>query len=140
LLETNSAPDKVKSMAERQGDQGGGAIKAGVSERRTSARLPVEMWVEDLTDGGVVYRRAANLSRGGLFLDQTIPLPAGSVVKLRFTLPGDTTPLVVDGQIVSVREGPAMGLKFMGLPPEVQRRIDGFCERTATPAYGVVTR
>jgi hypothetical protein len=127
-------------MAERQGERGIGVLRASGSERRTSARLPVEMWVEDLTDGGVVYRRAGNLSRGGLFLDQTIPLPEGSAVKLRFTLPGDDVPLVVDGQIVSVREGPAMGLKFIGLPPDVQRRIDGFCERSATPAFGVVTR
>ena len=73
------------------------------------------MWVEDLTDGGVVHRRAGNLSKGGLYLDQTIPLPIGSKVKLRFTLPEDTPPLTVTGQIVSInsRDRLGMGVKFI---------------------------
>ena len=65
-------------MADGKGDEGGGSALPATSERRKHARMPVEMWVEDLTDGGVVHRRAGNLSRGGLYLDQTIPLPIGS--------------------------------------------------------------
>jgi uncharacterized protein (TIGR02266 family) len=103
--------------------------------------MPVEMWVEDLTDGGVVYRRAGNLSRGGLYLDQTIPLPIGSKVKLRFALPDDTTPITVAGQIVSInsRERLGMGVKFIEIDRAVQDRIGNYIERLTTPPMGVVT-
>ena len=103
--------------------------------------MPVEMWVEDLTDGGVVYRRAGNLSRGGLYLDQTIPLPIGSKVKLRFSLPDDATPITVTGQIVSInaREKLGMGVKFVDVDRSVQERIGNYIERLTTPPLGLST-
>ena len=114
---------------------------AGGAERRRSARMPIEMWVEDLTDGGIVYRRAGNLSKGGLYLDQTIPLPIGSKVKLRFTLPEDTISVTVTGQIVSInsRERLGMGIKFLDLDDAMSARIESFIERSTTPPMGVVT-
>ena len=121
-------------------DSDGAALPAS-AERRKSARMPIEMWVEDLTDGGVVHRRAGNLSKGGLYLDQTIPLPIGSKVKLRFTLPEDTLTVSVTGQIVSInaRDRLGMGVKFIDLEPAVQQRIDSFIERSTTPPMGVST-
>jgi uncharacterized protein (TIGR02266 family) len=103
--------------------------------------MPVEMWVEDLTDGGVVYRRAGNLSRGGLYLDQTIPLPIGSKVKLRFALPDDAAPITVAGQIVSInsREKLGMGVKFIDIDRAMQDRIGSYIERLTTPPLGLST-
>jgi type IV pilus assembly protein PilZ len=111
------------------------------AERRRHARMPVEMWVEDLTDGGVVHRRAGNLSKGGLYLDQTIPLPIGSKVKLRFTLPEDSSALTVTGQIVSInaRDRLGMGVKFVDVDSPTQQRIDSFIERSITPPMGVTS-
>jgi type IV pilus assembly protein PilZ len=128
-------------MAVLNGDKGGGESLPATVERRNGARMPVEMWVEDLTDGGVVYRRAGNLSRGGLYLDQTIPLPIGSKVKLRFTLPDDTLSLSVIGQIVSInaRERLGMGVKFLDLDPSIEQRIESYIERSCTPPLGVST-
>jgi type IV pilus assembly protein PilZ len=124
-------------MAESKGEKG----RPGTPERRASARMPVEMWVEDLTDGGVVYRRAGNLSRGGLYLDQTIPLPIGSKVKLRFSLPDETAPITVSGQIVSInsRERLGMGVKFVDIDRGVQERIGNYIERSLTPPLGLST-
>src|SRR5688572_3754420 len=121
--------------------EGDGAALPASAERRKSARMPIEMWVEDLTDGGVVHRRAGNLSKGGLYLDQTIPLPIGSKVKLRFTLPEDTLTVSVTGQIVSInsRERLGMGIKFLDLEEPMQTRIESFIERSTTPAMGVST-
>jgi type IV pilus assembly protein PilZ len=105
------------------------------SERRTSARLPMEMWVEELTDASQVFRRAGNLSRGGLYLDQTIPLPIGTRVSLKFTLPDDKVPVTVFAETVSIRGDVAlgMGVKFVEVPPEVQARIDAYVKRVHTP-------
>src|SRR5262249_59895511 len=71
------------------------------ADRRGGPRIPIEMWVEETTDSERYFRRAGNLSRGGLRLDHTIPLPLGTVVNLTFTLPGDSAPVQVHGEIVS---------------------------------------
>ncbi len=108
------------------------------SERRKGARMPVEMWVQDVTDGGVVYRRAGNLSRGGLYLDQTIPLPVGSRIRLRFALPEDPVTGTVMGQIVSINASArlGMGVKFLAIDGDFQQRIESFIERAMTPPLG----
>jgi hypothetical protein len=104
-------------------------------ERRASARLPIEMWVEELLEGSQVFRRAGNLSRGGMYLDQTIPIPLATRVKLRFTLPGDNVPIMVTGEIVSISsaESLGMGVKFVGVEPDAQARIDAYVTRVITP-------
>jgi len=109
------------------------------AERRRGARMPVELWVQDVTDGGVVYRRAGNLSRGGLYLDQTIPLPVGSRIKLRFNLPDDPVTGIVIGQIVSINSSAklGMGVKFLTIDQDFQIRIEAFIERATTPALGL---
>lgn len=102
-------------------------------ERRQTARIPLEMWVEETTDNERYYRRAGNLSRGGLRLDHTIPLPQGTLVNLTFTLPGDSAPVDVSGEIVS-SSGPddlRMGVKFVTVTPAAQARIDAYLARMA---------
>jgi uncharacterized protein (TIGR02266 family) len=118
-------------------EQQGGVDGMGKSDRdrRTSARLPIEMWVEELTDGSQVFRRAGNLSRGGMHLDHTIPIPMGTRVRLRFTLPGDNAPIVVTSEIVSIATNNVlgMGVKFIDVDPTTQTRIDGYLLRALTP-------
>jgi uncharacterized protein (TIGR02266 family) len=122
-------------MGEHPGRTRNGRQKADGAERRASARLPIEMWVEELLDGSQVFRRAGNLSRGGMYLDQTIPIPVGTRVRLRFTLPGDNVPILVNGEIVSISATDAlgMGVKFIAIDADAQARIDTYLERTTTP-------
>ena len=132
----------VGAMAESRDDDGSlpaPAPASGTTERRKGARMPVEMWVQDVTDGGVVYRRAGNLSRGGLYLDQTIPLPVGSHIRLRFSLPDDPVTGTVTGQIVSINASAklGMGVKFLAIDSDFQQRIESYIERATTPALGV---
>jgi len=93
------------------------------------------MWVEELLGASQVFRRAGNLSRGGMYLDHTIPIPLGTRVRLRFTLPGDDVPILVNGEIVSISAKSAlgMGVKFVGVEPDAQARIDAYVRRAATP-------
>ena len=103
-------------------------------ERRRAERIPLEMWVEETTDNERYFRRAGNLSRGGLRLDYTIPLPQGTVVNLTFTLPGDSAPVEVSGEIVS-SSGPddlRMGVKFVTVAPAAQAQIDAYLARVAS--------
>ena len=100
-------------------------------DRREGARIPIEMWVEETTDSERYFRRAGNLSRGGLGLDHTIPLPLGTIVHLTFTLPGDSGPVKISGEIVSTA-GPEelrMGVKFVGVSEEARGKIDAYLAR-----------
>jgi uncharacterized protein (TIGR02266 family) len=107
------------------------SVPSAESDRRGGPRIPIEMWVEETTDSERYFRRAGNLSRGGLRLDHTIPLPIGTIVNLTFTLPGDSEPVRVSGEIVSTA-GPEelrMGVKFVNLSAEALSRIDGYLAR-----------
>ena len=59
-------------MPAESGSAGGGSGPAGDGERREGPRIPIEMWVEETTASERYFRRAGNLSRGGLGLDHTI--------------------------------------------------------------------
>jgi uncharacterized protein (TIGR02266 family) len=102
-----------------------------VEERRGGPRIPIEMWVEETTGSERYFRRAGNLSRGGLRLEHTIPLPVGTNVNLTFTLPGDKAPIEVTGEIVSAAapEDLRMGVKFTNLSPDARAQIDAFVAR-----------
>ena len=104
------------------------------NERRGAPRIPIEMWVEETTGSERYFRRAGNLSRGGLRLDHTIPLPLGTIVHLTFTLPGDDTPVTVSGEIVSnAGSGDLrMGVKFLDASDAAQAQIDAYLARAAT--------
>jgi uncharacterized protein (TIGR02266 family) len=121
-------------MRDQQQGPAGGMAKSD-RDRRTSARLPIEMWVEELTEASQVFRRAGNVSRGGMHLDHTIPIPMGTRVRLRFTLPGDNTPIVVTAEIVSIATNNVlgMGVKFIDVEPTTQNRIDAYLLRALTP-------
>jgi 2-amino-4-hydroxy-6-hydroxymethyldihydropteridine diphosphokinase len=117
------------SMSEGHSDEG----PALWVERRRAHRIPLEMWVEETTENERYFRRAGDLSRGGMRLDYTIPLPRGTLVNLTFTLPGDSRPVVVTGEIVSNggAEALRMGVKFVNLLADSQAQIDAFLARVA---------
>jgi uncharacterized protein (TIGR02266 family) len=89
------------------------------------------MWVEESTERELYFQRSANLSSGGIFLENTIPHPKGTVVNLQFTLPGDSVPLKVRGEIVNAAAADelGMGIKFIDVTPDVEERIMDFVMR-----------
>src|SRR4051812_32712395 len=98
-------------------------------DRRHANRVPVQMWVEERSPDGTYFQRSANLSSGGIFLEKTIPHPAGTVVNLEFTLPGESEPLKVRAEIVNadtLEGGLGMGLRFLDLVPSQASLIDQF--------------
>ena len=99
-------------------------------DRRFGARIPVEMWVEESTDHELYFQRSANISLGGIYLENTIPHPVGTVVQLAFTLPGDTQKVRVKGEIVNADNGQlGMGVKFLQLDEAARDRIRAFVQR-----------
>jgi hypothetical protein len=108
-----------------------GEVGTRALDRRSGPRKALDMWVEEISEGSSVFRRAGNVSRGGLYLDQTIPIAIGSQVTLRFTLPGDRESNLVTVEIVSIATQEALGMsvKFIDIDPSVQARIDAYLAR-----------
>ena len=100
------------------------------TEKRKEERIPVELWIEATRDGELYYQRASNLSVGGAYFDQTIPLPTGTRVSLKFTLPGDTHEIACEGAIVSAKEL-GMGVQFQDLAAADRARIEKLIAKVA---------
>lgn len=107
-------------------------------DRRVAARAPLDLWVEEEHGDELYFRRTGNVSKGGVYFEQTIPHALGTRVKLRFSLPGDSEVIEALGEIVNtpnVKDGLGMGVKFVSISPEHQARIDAFIARLGpTPA------
>jgi len=102
------------------------------SERRQGSRVAVQIWVEEATDRELYFQRSANLSTGGIYLENTIPHPVGTRVTLRFALPGDERRFEVRAEVVGAIAGEeemGMGLKFLDLSDGDSDRIRQYITR-----------
>ena len=93
------------------------------NDKRREQRVPVDLWIECERDGEVYFQRASNLSVGGAYFTQTIPLPLGTQVALKFTLPGEQDEILCQGEIVSAKEL-GMGVQFVDLKSADKGRIE----------------
>ncbi len=104
------------------------------AERRQGNRVPVQIWVEEATDRELYFQRSANLSAGGIYLENTIPHPVGTRVTLRFALPGDAQRFEVRAEVVGAIAGEeemGMGLKFLDLSGSDADRIRSYISRSS---------
>jgi uncharacterized protein (TIGR02266 family) len=104
------------------------------TERRQGNRVPVQIWVEEKTDRELYFQRSANLSTGGIYLENTIPHPVGTRVNLRFQLPGDADKIEVKAEVAAAIAGEeefGMGLKFVDLGADIADKIKQYIARTS---------
>ncbi len=95
----------------------------GGMEKRRQQRVLVDLWIEVERDGELYFQRASNLSVGGAYFTQTIPLPLGSQVTLKFQLPNESHEIRCKGEIVNAKEL-GMGVHFVELTAGDRTRID----------------
>ena len=105
------------------------------SDKRRQRRIPVELWIEAARAGELYFQRASNLSVGGAYFTQTVPLPVGSLVALKFSLPNDVHEIVCDGEIVTAKDL-GMGVSFLKIKEvdraRIEKLIDWHEEKTQT--------
>jgi len=85
--------------------------------------------MEEVRGDEIYFRRSCNISEGGVFFDQSIPHPTGTVVTLRFALPGSPDTLQVGGEVVSAAratDGLGMGVKFTTISAQVKKTLRDF--------------
>ncbi|HEY1586593.1 MAG TPA: TIGR02266 family protein [Polyangia bacterium] len=96
---------------------------------RRQPRLPISLEVAYRTAGAFLVSYSINLSKGGIFLETSQPLPIGEHVSLRFDVPG-VGPLEVNGAVAWVRNGSmdglpdGMGIQFDQLDQQYGEIID----------------
>lgn len=115
---------EVKIALERRGVQ-----RRVTTDRRSSRRLELELWMEEVSGDDVYFRRAGNVGEGGVFFDRAIPHALGTIVTLKFALPGDKEMLVARGEVVSTAEGDqglGMGVKFLSIEGDGRKRLRTF--------------
>lgn len=93
------------------------------ADKRRQERVPIELWIEAERDGELYFQRASNLSVGGAFFAQTIPLPLGTKVDLKFEIPGDPVEIRCKGEIVTAKDL-GMGVHFVDLKSGDRARIE----------------
>ncbi|MCG5053488.1 MAG: TIGR02266 family protein [Myxococcales bacterium] len=102
-----------------------------VGQRRAHPRVPVKIEVDYRSDDNFLFAYITDLSAMGIFVKTTEPHPPGARLTLRFK-PLGAPEFVVDGQVVwinPVRPGdpnsinPGMGIQFVDLDPDTQRRL-----------------
>jgi uncharacterized protein (TIGR02266 family) len=108
-------------------------MAASTKEKRRETRVSVDLWIEAERDGELYYQRASNLSVGGAFFAQTIPLPLGTQVSLKFTLPTETVEVACRGEIVTAKDF-GMGVAFLEMTPADRTRLEAIVEKLSALA------
>ena len=93
------------------------------ADKRKQERVPIELWIEAERDGELYFQRASNISLGGALFAQTIPLPLGTKVQLKFEIPGDPVEIRCKGEIVTAKDL-GMGVSFVELKSGDHARIE----------------
>lgn len=121
----------------RRGDSNVAADRRGIERRRAQRRefprVPLELWMEEVAGDDVYFRRTGNISEGGVYFDRAIPHALGTVVTLKFALPGDREMVVARGKVVNAadrQDGLGMSVRFVSIEGNGRDRLrDAIRER-----------
>ena len=103
-------------------------------------RHRVDIQVDETTSGMFTAARVSNLSRGGLFIETSSPLPLQAPVELALKLPEIGATVHVQGRVVwtfDVKKDSAhlmtgSGIKFVDLGAEQRRILEDYLARVST--------
>lgn len=110
------------------------SLEPGASEaRRRFPRYAVALEMSLTGDHNFYLGFTENVSEGGLFVATHKLQPVGSYVEFEIKLPGSEQAVCGRGEVRWVREysehsdaAPGLGIHFVGLEPEAERRVAAF--------------
>jgi uncharacterized protein (TIGR02266 family) len=135
---TNRRTRNDPVVAERRGSE----RRRG--DRRDAARAPLDLWVEEEKGDELYFRRTGNISLGGISFEHTIPHAPGTLVRLRFALPGASQQVIeVQAEVVTAKtatDGLGMGLRFRSMSDHDRLALQAFLDAgdattTSLPPY-----
>ncbi|MEW6327962.1 MAG: TIGR02266 family protein [Thermodesulfobacteriota bacterium] len=105
-------------------------------ERRRAPRKVVRLEIYYSTPMDIFTSLSQNLNEGGIFIETERPAPIGTVVEIKFYLPGDHKPIETHGVVVwsttsppekgTGHPGTGMGIEFESLNNHDKERINRF--------------
>jgi uncharacterized protein (TIGR02266 family) len=121
------------------------AIGANQTDRRSEARLELEVEVGLESDHNFYTGLTQDISQGGLFIATRITYRVGDRIRIRFTLPGRPEPISAEAEVRWLRDPRAMrtdgpegvGLRFVELTPEIRGEISQFLQHRESLFYDV---
>jgi len=102
------------------------------SDRRQSPRILVDLEVDYRCEDTFLFAYITDMSALGIFIRTNAPEPEGTRLHLRFTPPGEHSPLAVEGRVVWVNRfrpgditnlNPGMGIKFVDIDQPLRKRV-----------------
>ena len=110
-------------------------------DRRESVRVPARLRVAFQSDGEIRESLMQNISRGGLFISTTEPLPLGTKVEIRVHTEESGENIDVKAEVASHIAGPGlmnedlgMGVRFIELNESQAKAIDELYEHSLRQA------
>jgi type IV pilus assembly protein PilZ len=97
--------------------------------RRTGPRVVLGIPVAYRLGNTIAAALTLNISHGGLAVRTTNPLDTGTIVKVRFRLPGATKDVDAEGRVTWVDRRTGMGLQFTKVATADQSAIDDFVRK-----------
>jgi uncharacterized protein (TIGR02266 family) len=94
--------------------------------RRSSPRVVLGIPVSYRFGNTIAAALTLNISRGGLAVRTTSPLDVGTMMKVRFRLPGGKNDVEAEARVVWVDRRTGMGLQFTKMQAGDQKSIDDF--------------
>ena len=109
------------------------STSSGIDLRRHN-RIPMEADVDFSSESNFYNGFAENISEGGLFIATWQIGKVGDKVALKFRLPDSVDLIECEGEVRWLREqnpdtpdvAPGIGIRFVGMRPEQQRRVEEF--------------
>lgn len=102
-------------------------------EKRKDERIEVELKVGYRTIGSFITDYIINISKGGIFINTTKPLPVGTKIRILFSIPDIPLPFDLMGIVRwinpvghSSHSVPGMGIEFLEMDEVVKKRIERF--------------
>lgn len=110
------------------------------ADRREFERVFIDLEVDYKCEETFLFAYITDISEMGIFIQTNTPEPPGTRLNLRFTPPRFEEPLELEGEVIWInpyrpgdRENlnPGMGIRFVGLTPELRQRLTEFVKTFA---------
>ena len=108
-------------------------------EKRSHPRAPVELRVDYKRVNSFLADYTKNISRGGTFIGTDKPLPIGTRLRFRISVPDVAVPINLTGEVAWIApagDEPGMGIRFVDLEGEAREVFEARVEKLMLKQFG----
>lgn len=106
-----------------------------IEKRRQEARFDARIKVGFKSDRAFLWEYSEDISKGGIFIRTTNPVPLNSKVQLKLSLPGKDREISVVGEVIYIvkegegKRGSGMGLQLIEFNEDGKKEIEKYIEK-----------